>query len=262
MRSSAKAPVRRAAGRAFSTMAGVTLCLCGCNDVRFPDPNVRYVAFGDSMTAGPAPVDYPEVLAELLGEPADAFANEGSGGETTAAGLERLNGLIVDGIFPNAHTLLYWQGGADVIAFLREMDPLLVISPDVAAYPFQEMLDQRLDQVQFNNEAVVQLGREAGWNVVLATYPLRPQIPLSCEALPIPLMLPEQVVIANAYTRRLNERIRQAADNTGAVLVDVAAEERLSENPLTFVDCNHLSEFGNRVVAELFQAVLTGDESE
>jgi lysophospholipase L1-like esterase len=239
--------------------AAILLGVFGCSNARLPDPNVRYVAFGDSMTAGPTEVDYPDVLAELIGEPANAFSNEGSGGETTAAGLDRLNGLISDGIFPNAHTLIYWQGGADLIAMLREVDPFLLLSPQAPGYPFSERLAQMLEQVQVNNESAILAGRAAGWNVVVATYPFRPRIPLACEALPIPVMVPEQVVIANAYTRMLNERIRQAAANTGALLVDVEAEERLSRNPLAFVDCNHLSESGNRVVAELFLAVLAGD---
>lgn len=238
-------------------LAGVLPGLA-CNGVRLPDPDVRYVAFGDSMTAGPTPVDYPQILAELLGEPADAFANEGRGGEPTDAGLERLNRLISNGIFPNAHTLVYWQGGGDLVVFLRAYDPALVLAPEDPGYPLRPILIETLDRVQINNESAVLAGQAAGWHVVLATYPLRPRMPLPCESLPVPIMLPEQVAIANTYTRLLNQRIRQAALNTGAMLVDIEADPRLPGQIDTFVDCNHPGEAGNRIIAELLAAALTG----
>ena len=41
----------------------------GCVELRTPDPDVRYVAFGDSTTKGPTPRDYPAILRELLDVP-------------------------------------------------------------------------------------------------------------------------------------------------------------------------------------------------
>lgn len=230
----------------------------GCEDVRIPDPNVRYVAFGDSSTAGPTDTDYPQVLATLLEVPGNEFANEGSGGETTAEGLDRLNQLISGGIFPNAHTLLYWEGGGDIVAFLRRVDPFLVISPESPDYPFRAGLTEALDNAQANIEAAIVAGQSAGWNIYVATYPLRPGVALQCEALPIPLMLPGQVDIANAYNRLINDRIRQAAANAGAVLVDVASDPRLAGQLGTFIDCNHLSAPANRIAAEVFAEVIGG----
>jgi hypothetical protein len=234
------------------------LVMAGCEDVRIPDPNVRYVAFGDSSTAGPTDVDYPQALAEVLGAPDNEFANEGRGGETTAEGVERLNGLISNGIFPNAHTLLYWEGGGDVVSFLRESDPFLILSPESPDYPLRTGLTQTLDAAQANIEAAIAAGQSAGWRVFVATYPLRPSVALQCDALPIPLMLPGQAVIANSYNELINERIRAAAANTGATLVDLAADPRLAGTLGTYVDCNHLSAPANEIVAEVFAAALGG----
>jgi len=234
------------------------MLLAGCESVRIPDPDVRYVAFGDSSTAGPTDTDYPDVLVDLLQIPAAEMAKEGRGGETTAEGLERLKQFISDGIFPNAHTLLYWEGGGDVVTFLRRVDPLLIHSPSSPDYPFRTGLTRTLDEAQSNIEAAIAAGQNAGWSVYVATYPLRPTVPLPCDALPVPVMLPGQVTIANAYTELINERIRLAAVNAGAVLVDVAADDGLKGRLGTFVDCNHLGESGNAVAAEVFAAALAG----
>ncbi|MEK7756569.1 MAG: hypothetical protein AAB385_05100, partial [Planctomycetota bacterium] len=63
---------------------------------------------------------------------------------------------------------------------------------------------------------------------------------------------------ANAYIARLNERIRTAADNQDAVLVDVAAvDDVLRQDQANYFDCNHLSEQGNGIVANLFFQSIT-----
>ena len=98
----------KAAGRglagavaALGVLAGVT----GCVEIRVPDPAVHYVAFGDSMTRGPSDRDYPDILRELLGEPLDAFANEGQSGETSDEGRGRLNDLVALDLYPNVRIL-------------------------------------------------------------------------------------------------------------------------------------------------------------
>jgi lysophospholipase L1-like esterase len=230
------------------------LIVAGCEDVRIPDPAVRYVAFGDSSTAGPTDRDYPQILQERLGLPAEQFANEGNGGETTAEGLERLNGLLADGIYPNATTLLYWEGGNDVIAFLRQVDPLLVFSPDDADYPYADQLDELLAGTQANAESVIARAQSAGLTVFVATYPLRPESLLPCESLPIKVMLPGQTTLANQYTQRINDRIRAAATNTGATLVDAAAA--VPAESANWYDCTHLSVTGNDLAAAVFAAAI------
>jgi len=235
------------------------LFLGGCIEIRVPDPNVRYVAFGDSSTSGPSTRDYPDFLPDLLGEAPESFANEGSGGETTKEGLDRLESLLAGEIYPNADVLLYWEGGNDVRDFIKDHDPFLLASPDDADYPLTNDLMLRLAQIQVNIESAVAVARNARLRVYVATYfDLREDI-AECGALPLPFVLPSQARNANAYIARLNESIRTAAANQNAVLVDVAAaDEVLRQDQANYFDCNHLSEQGNGIVATLFHQAIVG----
>ncbi|GAG17174.1 unnamed protein product, partial [marine sediment metagenome] len=67
-----------------------------------------------------------------------------------------------------------------------------------------------------------------------------------------------QAVNANAYLGRLNERIREAVAARGAILVDVGAEDEvIRPDQANYFNCNHLSEQGNEIVAELFFDAIT-----
>ena len=94
---------RIASSLLFLPLLPVTSCGTG-TAFRMPDPNVRYVAFGESTTAGPSERDYPDILREKLDQPPETFSNEGLGGESTEEGLERLADLIDRGLFPNARS--------------------------------------------------------------------------------------------------------------------------------------------------------------
>jgi lysophospholipase L1-like esterase len=222
-----------------------------------PAPNVRFVAIGDSATRGPSDRDYPDILRERLGQPADSFANEGHGGETTDEGIERLRLLIRWEIYPNAHTLLYWQGGADIIDFAGDVDPLLLLDPDSGLYPFKDGLNDKLDEIQRNIEDAIETAQSTGWLVYAATYYAAREEIGPCESLFLDTILPSQARHANAYIRRVNERIRLAVADTGAILVDVAAmTDVLQGDELYYFDCNHLSAEGNEIVANLFHDVI------
>ncbi|NLX05510.1 MAG: SGNH/GDSL hydrolase family protein [Phycisphaerae bacterium] len=241
----------------------VTGLLTGCNGFRVPDPDVRTIAFGDSSTDGPAEKNYWEFVQEDLGVPADWFANEGEGGETAQEGLERLTGLLADGIYPNAETLLYWQGAAGVIDFIRRVDPLLLFDPGGADYPYSGSLDEELDSVQASIEQAIETAQEAGLEVVVSTYYyLIPSVG-QCDPAPLGVLLPGQAANANRYVDRLNERIRLAAQAADVTLVDVAAigDELLAE-PGNYFDCRHLSVQGNERVAELFLSALSGQAAD
>lgn len=231
--------------------------VAGCEDVRIPDPAVRYLAFGDSTTRGPSDLNYPDVLPELLGEEPAAFGNEGSGGETAAEGVERLRFLLEGGFFPNAHTLLYWQGGIDLMDFIGRTDPLVALSPGNADYPFRPALTAELDRIQADIEAALAQARGAGLSVYAATYFWPPETLTACDRLFLDFMLPGQARNVRGYVQLLNDRIRRAAANQGAVLVDVAEiAPLLAADPANFRNCNHLSEKGNRRVAEVFAESL------
>ena len=246
--------------RLISILGCVAIALvtmAGCEDIRLPDPNVRYVALGDSSTRGPSERDYPDILRERLGEPVDALANEGHGGETSGEGLERLEQLISWEIYPNAHTLLYWQGAAEIIDFIQDVDPLLLLDPDSGLYLFSDRLDDKLDEAQKNIEDLVRTAQSAGWTVYVATYFSAREELGPCENLFLDTILPSQARHANVYIRLLNERIRLAAADTGAILVDVAASTAvLQEDEDNYFDCNHLSAEGNGIVADVFHDVL------
>lgn len=238
--------------------AGMVAALClvaGCPNL--PNPNVRYIAFGDSSTTGTDEGrDYPDLLREMLGAEPATFANEGKGGEPSGDGLARLRRLLSAEFYPNATTLLYWEGGNDVVTFLKESDPLLLLAPSAVNYPLTEKLTIVLNTAEANIGAAIKAGQEAGLDVYVATYSPRPLAILPCKPLLIPLMLPEQAAHANEYTVLLNERIRRAVGQTGAVLVDVAADSQLANNPAFWENCNHFNEQGNSIAAGLFAAAL------
>ncbi|UCD27805.1 MAG: SGNH/GDSL hydrolase family protein [Planctomycetota bacterium] len=233
--------------------------MSGCNEIAIPDPAVLYIAFGDSMTAGPSQRDYPDILRELLGQAPETFANEGKSGERPGEGLERLRSLISLGIYPNAHTLFYWEGGGGIIDFIVEFDQFLLRSPDDSDYPYSSQLNEKLNTVQTNIETAIQQARAAGLTVYIATYFSTPEIISRCDPLLLNIILPGQARNANAYMALLNQRIRQAAVNQGAILIDVAAiDDTLHADNSNFFDCSHLSAKGNEIVAGLFfEAVNT-----
>lgn len=230
----------------------------GCVDVPVPDPQVRYIAFGDSTTAGPSGSDYADILRELLAEPTETFVNEGSGGETASEGLERLRFLLDHQVYPNAHTLLYWEGGAQIVDFIAKVDPFLLLSPDSSGYPFSSSLNQLLNDIQGQVEAVIEVGHNAGLAVYVTTYFMLPPFILPCDQMFLDIILPGQANNGSVYITMLNERLRQAATKKSGILVDIAAIEELAANPGNYFDCNHLSVEGNRIVAERFFKTLSG----
>jgi lysophospholipase L1-like esterase len=228
-----------------------------CRSFVFPDPDAILVAFGDSATRGPAGRDYPEILADRLNRPPADIANAGRGGETSAEGLIRLCRLIDMRIYPNAATLLFWEGGNDVIDFIGDHDPLLIGDPTADDYPFRDALSAQLDATQSAIASAIAAGRQAGWTVYVATYyPLRESLG-DCNALPFNMVFPAQARIANAYVDMLNDRIRIAASATGARLVDIAADgDAFAADMAHYENCNHLSASGNAIVADRFAAAI------
>lgn len=242
------------------SMLACSILLAGCGELRLPDGRVTHVAFGDSTTAGPSNRDYPDILREMLGEPPEAFANEGEGGETTAEGNDRLDRLIASAIYPNAAVWMYWEGGGDVIDFIQDNDPFLLLSPEDADFPLAGTLEDRLDQTQANIQRAIASMSGAGHTVLVATLFFIREDVGACPALPLDILLPAQAANANAYLRLLNERIRTAATSAGAILVDIAAvDETLGASAENYFNCNHLSEAGNTIAAGVFRDALAGN---
>jgi lysophospholipase L1-like esterase len=237
----------------------MVLMMGACVPIRVPDPAVRYIAFGDSTTADDSGDGYAEQLRVLLGEPPEALANEGFSGETSEEGLARLERILISGLYPEAQQLLFWEGGNDVTEFISDFDPFLLFSPDDPEYPFTEELEAHLAATRSNIESAVLQARQAGLDVFVATmYFIREDVGM-CEAMPFDVILPSQAFNANAYVRRLNERIREAAGGRGATVVDVAAQdEALRAQAEHYRNCNHLSGEGNAIVADVFYDAIVG----
>jgi len=234
--------------------------LPSCVDMGVENPAARFVAFGDSATMGPAMRDYVDALIDLTGQPSDVFSNEGRGGESSADGLSRLTTSLEFGFFPNAEVLLYWQGGVDLLEFVRAHDPLFLSSPDAADFAFGDDLAQTLDAIQSNVESAIQRGQEAGLTVVVANYYPFATGTGNCDAAAFNVLLPSQANVVNRYVDLLNERISLAADQRGALLVDVASVgDELLADSTNYFNCNHLSGRGNERVAELFRDALAAN---
>lgn len=243
--------------RRFGAGLAIAVLFCGgCVELRVPDPRVRYIAFGDSSTAGSTDGAYPEILITLLGEESEVMASEGRGGETSEVGLERLTQLLSDQIYPNAEVILYWEGGNDMTEFIKDRDPLLLISPDDPDYARTDELEQRLEQIEANVEAAIVASQQAGLRVFVGTYFFLREDVAECGALPLDIILPAQARNANDYLARVNEVIRSAALRQGAAVVDIAAHGTIEQDAANYVDCNHLSEKGNAMVAGLFYQAL------
>ena len=232
----------------FSVIAAL-LVLAGADcqngiGFRLPDPDVRVIAFGSSTTAGPASMQYVDYLPDLLNESTSAFANEGMGGETTTLGKDRLQGLLGAGYFPNANTLIYWQGGNDVIDFIQMHDPLIAISPDSDLYLFSAELQALLDAIESNLRNVV--------NSI-------PEQIIDCTATPLDVIFPGQASVANDYIEKLNEVIRTVAMAESATLIDIAdLDATLREDLANYHNCNHLSAAGNAIAAGRIAASIQG----
>lgn len=235
-----------------SALLGVFL-LGGCVEIRMPDPDVRYVAFGDSATAGGNGRAYPEMLREMLGEPEGSFANEGEGGETTQEGLVRIQDLLDADLFPNADVWLYWEGGNDGVGFVREHDPQLQFSPDAPDYPFASEWSAQLTETRLNIESAIHMLHEAGKQVFVATLVPVESNTVDCPPLAAASLSSQQADVANDLILQINEAIRAAVDRESAIHVDVAAVgDELRSDPAHYADCNHLSEKGNEIVAAVF----------
>lgn len=236
-------------------VALVSLLAMGCSTPLLPDPAVRYIAFGDSTTAGPAGLQYWQYVQQDLGASEEAFAGQGKGGETVAEGLPRLRDLLDRNVYPNAQALLFWEGGDDILKFVVAHDPLVVLSPDDPNYPFRADLNSALEQVQADVAQAIMLGKQQNLAVYVATY--FDLLPGECKPALLNLLTPQQAQIANQYVNLLNDRIRQAVTDQGAVLVDVASQSaEITSTAENYLNCNHLSNQGNRVVAELFTQTI------
>jgi lysophospholipase L1-like esterase len=240
----------------------LTACMLVPGCCQAPNPAPLYVCFGDSITAGKDVPTYPETLDGLI-DPSVAgqVANEGESGESADNGADRIKNLFGScNAYPNTVALLYLEGGAGLIDWIQEKDSFLLFDPLAPGYPYQAELTERLGNIKNNILAAVQTARSSGLQVYMATYYDLLAGVSPCDLHPLKLPLNEvQAERANHYTALLNQKIGEAASETGSALVDLnGVLGPLQGNPENFFDCNHPSASGNALIAEVFFEALTG----
>lgn len=236
------------------------LFIIGCGYT--PKPNVEIICFGDSSTAGAVDPSYPSILAGLMGIEEQKIDNAGNSGETTKEGLDRLQELITFGIYPNATTFIYWEGGNDITDFVMSVDPLLLFSPNDPGYMFTAQLSAELSRIKNNFQAAIQMAVDQGWNVYIADYyPLLENgiATLPCPASPINIITEMQAKRVNEYGAFLNTTIGEVATNNASVtLIPVSSTGGVLQLDVTrWHNCNHLNAIGNQVVAEKVKEIVS-----
>lgn len=225
-----------------------------------PRLNVRrFVAFGDSITAGTLPSDcgissancaimtlrteaqrqlalqrmfanleaspvaYPSVLQTMLTgryiSQSITVTNEGNPNEIVAGGKDRLPSTLTNG----AEVLLLMEGANDM------------------------NLGHPVDDVTDHLRSMVRESVNRGVIVFLAT--VLPQRPHACRAY--------DFCDGVVDTALLNDRLRIVAQSEGATLVDLYSDFAEQTDVLLGVDGLHPNEMGYRRMAELFFAAIT-----
>ncbi|MFC1889948.1 SGNH/GDSL hydrolase family protein [Thermodesulfobacteriota bacterium] len=236
----------------------VVLWLAGWGCCGPADHDALYVAFGDSITAGAEEPSYPDILEGMLGLGDGTVSNEGDSGENAGDGRDRLAGLLDCNTYPNADTVLYWQGGAGLIDWIEENDSYLLISPIAPIYPLKDELADLLDHIQDNLMHTIHNIKDAGKTPIIGTYhfPLAHKTP--CDPSPLGFLTETMARHVREYTVLLNGKIYELADVEGIEVADVASTGGLNWNPDNFHDCLHPSAQGNELIAGIWYETITG----
>ena len=237
-------------------LATLGLLLCwGCGPAISPD--VRYIAFGDSITGTQETDTYPRFLVAQLGISHSEFAAEGSGGRTVAGGLQRLREIVAFDLYPNNEVLIYFLGGADVINFVGSFDPSLTAAPSDSDYPFSDQLVALLDPMRSTMRDTLQLAIAQGFEVFTATYFPLPAGVAPCDPLGGSALDDVAAARVNEYLDLLNDLITELSGELSVTLVDLnQADSPLHQDGANFADCTHPSEAGAEIIANHFADAL------
>ncbi len=212
---------------------------------------------GDSITGSLEDDTYPKFLMDELRLEADELATESAGGRTVSQGLERMNEIVDADPYPNAAVFIYFLGGADIIDFVRAVDPSLTTAPDEPDYAFEPELGVLLDEVRDGISATLALALANGYQTFIATYHFLSADVAPCDLLSADVLGEQEAERVNQYVELLNGVI---ADLTGAMpvtLVDLRLDNAaLLAEPANFADCLHPSAQGAAILASRFAAAL------
>ncbi len=221
------------------------------------DPGAHYIAFGDSITEGAEQPSYPDLLEGMLAEGEGTVANEGESGETAGEGRDRMDEILSCGTYPNAHTVLYLEGGGGLVDWIQEHDPLLLVSPLSPLYLLKEELEGLFDNIEENVLAVMGAVKASGRIPLIATYYHFLPYKTPCPPSPVGFLTGFQADNANDYIDMLNDLFRQIAALEGLEVVDIAETGALYGDYDNFHDCNHPSIQGNQIIADYFYEAIT-----
>lgn len=242
--------MKRATGSALLVM--FVAILAGCPPL--PDPRVHYICFGDSVTQGFPDASYPMFLEQRLvsgvGEQPGCVANRGQYGDVACQCYPRLQENIQESLFPNAHTVLFWEMGNDVFLYLYEHNHELDHGPTQ-----QEIQDIRSMTFSCLGEAV-SIVRNAELGVYLATYfYVIPGKPITGYEQGL---TEAQAVIANQYVDVLNEAIIGFAASQAVPFAPVHLLGVLGGSPDYYYDGMHPNADGYRLIADVWYSTITG----
>ena len=220
-------------------------------------PEVRFVILGDSITGSLDDDTYPRFLVGEMGLDAGELATESAGGRTVAQGLERMNEIADLDPYPNATVFIYFLGGADIIDFVRAVDPGLTTAPSEPDYPFDLQLEALLDDVRNGIEGTLSLALAGGYQTFIASYHSLPADVAPCDLLDTDVLSQQEAERVNQYVGLLNGVIEDLASALPVTLVDIRSDNAaLLADPSNFADCLHPSAKGAAILAERFAATL------
>lgn len=220
-------------------------------------PEVRFVILGDSITGSLDDDTYPRFLVNVMGLDVSELATESAGGRTVSQGLERMNEIVDIDPYPNAAVFIYFLGGADIIDFVRRVDPSLTTAPDEPDYPFDLELGALLDDVREGISATLSLALANGYQTFIATYHSLPAEVAPCDLLGTEVLGEQEAGRVNQYVELLNGVITELAGAMPVMLVDLRLDNAaLLADPANFTDCLHPSTQGAAILASRFAAVL------
>lgn len=220
-------------------------------------PEVRFVILGDSITGSLEDDTYPRFLADELGLDANEFATESAGGRTVSQGLQRMNEIVDVDPYPNAAVFVYFLGGANIIDFLRAVDPGLMTAPGEPDYPFDLQLGALLDEVRDGISATLALALTSGYQTFIVTYHSLPADVAPCDLLSADVLGEQEAERVNQYVELLNGVIAELAGAMPVTLVDLRLDNAaLLAEPANFADCLHPSAQGAAILASRFASVL------
>lgn len=223
-----------------------------------PPPEVRYICFGDSATQGLPGGSYPQVLEEMLvdrnGEQQGCVANRGQVGDIACLSYQRLLENIDGTLHPNAHTVLYWEGGNDLFYYLYDLYGGQNFSLNHGPQPGEESHIEAIAENCILHAA--EMIRSRSLAVIVGTYfQVIPGKPVT--GIPQGLTT-DQAVYVNQYVDALNAAILAMAQAEGVPVAPIHTLGVLGGSPDFYYDGMHPNEQGYALIAAVWYDAIQG----